>query len=90
MKIKNIYSQKKDLEKINKDMNKSKDITNKNFSLIKKQIDLFKLQLKDLENLYNEYKDMNEKLVSLSKYILEKYKNEFESKNPFYFFINFN
>ena len=57
---------------------------------IKNKIDSFKSQLQKLENLFTEYKDINDKLMELTNFILEKYKNGIISGKSIYYPISFN
>ena len=91
----NIYENKKylllnDLDELKKNFNQSKDIINKNILIIEKQINTYKSQLKVLENIFEEYKNINDKLIILSTYIINKYNQLLELKKPIYYPIYFN
>ena len=92
----NLYANKKylftknDITNIKNNFNNSKKIINENISSIQKKIDLFKSQLKELEILFNNYKDINVKIISLTNFIIDEYTNKFESKLPIPYPIHFN
>ena len=85
------YISEIELEKIKNKFDKSKSTIEINLSLIEKQINNYELQLKDLKELYEKYKNINDKLIKISKYILEQYNSFLKSKEsipyPFYFNI---
>ena len=88
----------KDINNIKVNFNNSKKIISENILSIQKQIELFKSQLKELEIILDEYKDINNKLISLSNFIINEYEKIYISKEyisyPIYFNIknvlNFN
>ena len=92
----NLYANKKylfnknDITNIKNNFNNSKKIINENISSIQKQIDLFKSQLKELEILFNNYKDINVKIITLTNFIIDEYINKYESKLPILYPIYFN
>ena len=92
----NLYANKKylfnknDITNIKNNFNNSKKIINENISSIQKQIDLFKSQLKELEILFNNYKDINVKIITLTNFIIDEYTNKYESKLPILYPIYFN
>ena len=91
----NFYENKKyllinNLEGLKKEFNKSKKIMNNNILIIEKQINTYKSQLKILEDIFEEYKKINDKLINLSTYIINKYNNLLELKKPIYYPIYFN
>ena len=92
----NLYVNKKylftknDITNIKNNFNNSKKVINENISSIQKKIDLFKSQLKELEILFNNYKDINVKIISLINFIIDEYTNKFESKLPIPYPIYFN
>ena len=77
-------------DKIMNNFKRAKNNLNNNLTYVKNKINSFKSQLKILENLYKEYKDLNEKLIALTQFILEKYQNEKKSGKPIYYPIYFN
>jgi len=81
---------KDDFDKIENKFKSAKVILNTNLIFIKSKIDSFKLQLQNLENLYKEYKDINEKLMTLTNFIIEKYKNGIISGKSIFYPIYFN
>ena len=56
---------KNELNQIDDNFNKSKNIMNRNLILINNYINKYKSQLKKLEKIYDNYKDVNIKLISL-------------------------
>ena len=81
---------KDDFDKIDNKFKNAKTNLNNNLIFIKSKIDSFKSQLHKLENLYKEYKDINDKLMALANFILKKYKNGIISDNSIYYPIYFN
>lgn len=81
---------KDELKKIKENFNKSKNILEQNISLIDKQINKFKSELNNLENFFLVYKSLNEKLDSLSKFIIEKNELLLNSKESIYYPCYFN
>ena len=81
---------KDDLVKIEDKFKNAKVNLNKNLFSIRNKINSFKSQLQKLDNLYKEYKDINDKLISLTSFILEKYKISIISGNSIYYPIYFN
>ena len=81
---------KDDFEKIMNNFKSAKNNLNKNLTYITNKINFFKSQLQNLENLYKEYKDLNDKLTSLTQFILDKYQNGEKSDKPIYYPIYFN
>jgi len=81
---------KDDLVIIEDKFKNAKNNLNKNLLFIKSKIDYFKSQLQKLENLYKEYKDINDKLIGLTNFILENYKKGLISSEPIYYPIYFN
>ena len=59
-------------------------------SKVSNKINCFKAQLQNLKNLYKEYKDLNDKLISLTQFIIDKYQNEEKSGKTIYYPIYFN
>lgn len=81
---------KDDFDIIKNNFQRAKNNLNKNLEYIKNKINSFKAQLQNLENLYKEYKDLNDKLISLAQFILEKYQEGKISNKPIYYPIYFN
>ena len=81
---------KNDFIKIEDKFKSAKTVLNKNLIFIRNKIDSFKSQLQRLENLYKEYKDINDKLMELTNFILGKYKNGIKSRKSIYYPIYFN
>ena len=77
-------------ETLNNNFTKAKEILNNNLSLIENQINIFKSQIKLLENLFQEYKNINDKLIYLSNYILDNYSTIVSSKKPVYYPLYYN
>jgi len=69
---------------------RAKNNLNKNLVYILSKINSFKSQIQNLENLYNEYKELNDKLIALTQFILDKYQNGKISSKPIYYPIYFN
>jgi len=81
---------KDDFIKIENKFKSAKKNFNKNLIYIRSKIDIFKSELQKLENLYKDYKDINDKLIALANFILKKYKNGIISGNCIYYPIYFN
>ena len=81
---------KNDIEKIDKNFISAKTNLNKNLLFIRNKIEFFKSQLQKLENLYKEYKDINDKLMALTNFIIKKYKDSIISGKSIYYPIYFN
>jgi len=81
---------KDDFKKIDNSFKSAKTNLNKNLIFIRSKIDSFKAQLQNLEILYKEFKDINDKLIALTKLIIEKYKNGIISGKSIYYPIYFN
>ena len=81
---------KEDFVKIENKFKNAKQNFNKNLIYIRSKIDIFKSELQKLENLYKEYKDINDKLIAIANFILKKYKNGIISDNSIYYPIYFN
>jgi len=81
---------KDDFDKIINNFKSAKNNLNKNLSYITNKINCFKAQLQNLENLYKEYKDLNDKLISLTQFIIDKYQNKEKSGKSIYYPIYFN
>ena len=85
------YLSEKELEKIKNNLNKSKNIAKINYDNIEKHIKNFESQLNELKNLFEKYKDINNKLAIFSDYIFDKYiklsKSEKTIPYPLYFNI---
>ena len=81
---------KDDLVIIDDKFESAKKNLNNNLVYIRKKINSFKSQLQRLENLYKDYKDINDKLISLTNFILEQYKNGILSGNSINYPIYFN
>ena len=81
---------KEDIDIINNKYESAKANLNKNLVYIRNQINTFKSQLQRLENLYKEYKDINDKLMSLTNFILDIYIKGIISGNSIYYPIYFN
>jgi len=81
---------KADLVKIEDKFKNAKTNLNKNLIFIKCKIDYFKSQLQKLENLYKDYKDINDKLIGLTNFIFEKYKKGLISGKSIFYPIYFN
>ena len=80
-------------EEINKIKNKfieSKNNNKKNLDLIQKKIKEFESELNELKSLYEKYKDINDKLIIFSNYILNLYIDLVKSKKGIYYPIYFN
>ena len=81
---------KDDFDKIMNNFKSAKNNLNKNLTYITNKINCFKAQLQNLENLYKEYKDLNDKLISLTQFIIDKYQNQEKSGKSIYYPIYFN
>ena len=87
---KEILLSKEEFEKINNNYIKSKRVINENLSKIEKKINNYKEQINELEKCYQEYKNINYKLIEITEFILEKYNNLYKSNRPIYYPIYFN
>ena len=67
------YISEKELENIKNNLNKSKSVAKMNSDNIEKYIKNFETQLNELKNLYEKFKDINNKLFIFSEYILDQY-----------------
>jgi len=81
---------KDDFDKIDNKLKRGKTNLNNNLKFIRSKINSFKSQLQKLENLYKEYKDINDKLMALTNFIIQKYKNGIISGKSIYYPIYFN
>ena len=61
-----------EIEIIKNNFNKSKDILNKNYAFIENNINNFKEQLNRLENIYKEIIIINEKLINIEQFVINK------------------
>ena len=80
-------------EEINKIKNKfieSKKNNEKNLNLINEKIKEFELELNELKSLYEKYKDINNKLITFSNYMLNLYTDLVKAKEGIYYPIYFN
>lgn len=79
---------KKKLNEIKLNLEKSTKNLKNNLSLIEEKIEEVKKKLEQLIKIYNEYKEINEKLKIISQLIIDNYENNLISKNieyPNYF-----
>jgi len=84
------YISERELEEINNNFENAKKYTDLNIMLIESQIIKYEMQLNNLKQLFKRYKDINDKLKSFSKYILDKYTELLKLQKPIYYPIYFN
>ena len=84
------YIPQDELKLINEKLNKSKNNLDLNYSLISNIISNYETQLNKLKNLYAQFKKLNDNLLTLSSYILNKYIDLSNSQKPIYYLIYFN
>ena len=84
------YISEKELNEIRNNFEESKKNVDKNLDFISKKIVEFESQLEELKALYEKYKDINNKLISFSEYILKLYTDLVKSKQDIYYPIYFN
>ena len=87
---KNYLLNEKDIKDIKTNLENSKKVILENISSIQRQIELYKTQLKELESVLDNYKDINIKLISLSNFIINEYEEKYKSRNGILYPIYFN
>lgn len=87
-----LYHNNKDLitKKIINNFDKAKEILDQNILLIQNKINEFKTQLINLERLFQDYKDINNNLILLAKFIMEKNKNYLKNEKTINYQFYFN
>ena len=84
------YISEEEINKIKNKFTESQQNIKNNLDLINEKINEFELELKKLKELYNAYKDINDKLTSFSNYILKIYIDLAKSSKSIYYPIYFN
>ena len=84
------YFSVKELNQIKEEYDKSRENLDKNLNLISIKIDEYDSKLKTLKKLYNDYKEINEKLKLLCDYLLKLYTDLMNKQEYIYYPIYFN
>ena len=84
------YISEEDLKEINNKFKESQDNVKKNLDIIYNRIKKFEEQLKYLKKLYEQFKNINDKLLSFTNYIFNMYNKLSKSKKGIYYSIYFN
>ena len=84
------YLSANEIKEIKNNFDKSEKNIKNNINLIEKKINEFEIQLNELKKLYENYKDINNKLIKFGKYIFNSYTKLSEEKKLIYYSIYFN
>lgn len=84
------YISQKELEDIENNFDESKKTLKINLKLIENQIHKFESQLDELKLSHEKHKNINDKLIKFSEYILNKYANLVKSEESISYPIYFN
>ena len=84
------YISEKELKDIKNKFEESQKNVKENLDLIYKRIQEYETQLEELKDLYEKYKDINDKLITFSNYFLNLYNELYQSQEDISFPIYFN
>ena len=84
------YISEKELEEINNNLQRAKNNADLFMKIIKSFIIKYEMELNELRLLFKQYKDINDKLISFSEYILQKYNELLKIQKPIYYPLYFN